>query len=262
MTACRRLWKLIAQALAALSLLQGCAAPGRIPPAFEQALGPVLPAPVEGAFPAALLEAPRVSQLLLYEGGSDAPPSRVLLEVELNKARDELRLEQRDASSGALLQREEYVRAPAGWALARSTTPGRSVLTAYEPPMLQFPDDLAPDAAVERSVHVVVHPLQDPSRVQQRGKASNRVELAGRQMVRTGQGQTVLADVVRLTFTGAFGVARVRRVTELWLAPHFGVVALRVRERVTALGAPISALDQALLLDRQLEASPTVSTSR
>jgi len=261
MTAFRRLWKLAAQALAALSLLQGCAAAGRIPPAFEQALGPVLPAPVEGAFPAALLEAPRISQLLLYEGGSDAPPSRVLLDVGLNEARDELRLEQRDAA-GALLQLEEYVRAPAGWALARSTTPGRSVLTAYEPPMLQFPDALAPNAAVESSVHVVVHPLQDPSRVQQRGKASNRVELAGRQTVRTGQGQTVLADVVRLTFTGAFGVARVRRVTELWLAPHVGVVALRVRERVTALGAPISALDQALLLDRQLEASPTVSTSR
>ncbi len=255
----------VAMGLATLLLLGGCAAAGTIPSAFEQALGPIQPASVDSVFPAAILEAaaPRRSELLLFDAahGAESSPSRVQLRIELNERRDSLLLEQRDASD-RLLQREEYVRAPQGWALARSTTPKRAVLTEYVPPMLQFPRALAPQEPVERNVQVLVHPLRNPSSLQQRGRAANRVEFVGQQTVHTAQGQAIDASLVRLTFTGVFGLARVQRVTELWLAPRLGVVALRVRERVTALGALVSAIDQALLLARQDDASPTTSTSR
>lgn len=232
----------------------GCAAGRPLPLAFHASLGPQRPADEPALVDDLAPLAPPRAVFGLYEGGEDlatgAPRTRIERTIELDPSQRRLRISQSRlgaTESNRLVMETTLVQQDGGWAMTRSVTPDRGVITDYDPPMLVYPARIEPGARLTQSVKLTVHPLSDPERVQSRGTATNTIELAGRQMVRTAAGE-IEALRLRATFEGAFGVARVRRVTDSWHAPQLGLVAEETHERVTALGAPVSAIDRALLL--------------
>jgi len=246
------------------AIMAGCTVGGAIPADFFDALGAEQPATKPVATAAIVQPAGATRSIFhIYEDQNAASANQSLRSTSRHGepgAGPTLRIT-RTNLDGAILRDETYAQTDAGLALARSVSVDRSVITEYDPPMLQFPTSLAPGERAATRMQLVIRSIDHPERVQHRGAAVNTVELVGLQQVHTGVG-VFEATHIRATFSGTFGMARVARVTDMWIAPHRGVVAQRVHERVTVLGAPISGVDQALLLLSQGDGDPTASTMR
>lgn len=108
----------------------------------------------------------------------------------------------------------------------RSVTRDREVITEFVPPLLLFPATLDPSAPAHASNAFIVHPIQDPERVKQRGDAKVTISMVGIERVSL-EGGVVEAARVRSVLTIDFGVAAVERTTDQWFALRDGSAGIR-----------------------------------
>lgn len=119
----------------------------------------------------------------------------------------------------------------------RSTNYDRDVITEFHPPLLIFPNQLAPGSPATQSLEFIVRPLGDPRRIKRRGDASVTISLVDRQDVAL-PGGTADALHVRTVLEIDFGAAKVERTTDQWFLPGAGLVAESFDERIKVLGVP------------------------
>ena len=98
-----------------------------------------------------------------------------------------------------------------------SLTRSKKVITEFVPDLLVFPVSLEPKTPVVTKNEFLVHPMSDPKKVKDRGKATQTSTLVGLEHVKLSEG-TVDAAHVRTVLMIDFGVATVERTTDQWFA--------------------------------------------
>lgn len=121
----------------------------------------------------------------------------------------------------------------------------RAVVSVFDPPLMVFPAKLAPGESFTMSSKMVVHPIDKPKSIKERGTAKVVITLRGLQS--PGRGKEP-ADVVRTVFTADLQSADVTRTTDRWVAPGFGLVVEQYEESVKVFGVVVEKTAETFIL--------------
>lgn len=222
-------------ALAGAALLAGCQTPA---PMDDALFGATTDAPSP-------LDAPDARPFL---SRSAAPASRTFAVLGGEHDGATRRLEtKRDPDGSILLKRSIegadrpesiqtfHVNTGGDLVSTRETNIARDVITDFDPPLVAFPASLAPGKPFTQSLEFIIHPLDDPQKIKDRGKADVEISLVGAQTINLPSGPVDTLNV-RTTLKIDFGPARVERTGDEWLIPGAGLVAESYDEKVIILG--------------------------
>lgn len=140
-------------------------------------------------------------------------------------------------ADGAMVSRSVLKVSDAGVALERITNAERGTITEFRPAMVLVPMQAVPGDKVEQTLAMIVHPADDPERVQNRGTAEYTLEYRGRAPVRMAGGRVEAAVFVE-RLEASFAGASVLNIARKWYAPGRGMVARQAEESVSVLGLP------------------------
>lgn len=133
-------------------------------------------------------------------------------------------------------------------ALMESANALEGVISRFDPPMVVAPAALAPGAPFRQALTLTVHPMRDPSAVQDRGPATQEIAYVGDARVEVAGCAPAQAAHVRSVFRAKLSAASVVNTSDAWrLLPGprddglEGLLAQTDVERATFLGIQVRA---------------------
>jgi len=138
---------------------------------------------------------------------------------------------------GKAFSKSEIEVTEAGVVLERITKHDSGTITEFRPAMVLMPMRAEGGFTLEQRLAMVVHPMDDPTKIKSRGTATYTLEYAGVSSVSLAGGAVEGAGFVErleASFTGA----SVMNVTRKWYAEGKGMIALQGEESVSVLGLP------------------------
>lgn len=133
-------------------------------------------------------------------------------------------------------------------AMSREENRAERVIVEFIPPLVVYPARLEAGAPLEQSLRMVVHPINNPSRVQNQGEAKQTLRFEGRERI-----DTPLGTLETVKISGALeadlGGPQVRNESQEWLVPGMGAVASKQMERTMLLGVRVRANSEWWVID-------------
>lgn len=220
-------------------MLAGCAAhrPAPDPPAWTGAealpartveAAELMPAIYEDAFPVTRR----------YETVESGGPVRIVTERAEGSGRFRISEWTGDETVPGVVSEIELT--DRGVSLVRITNRERSTITDFRPPMLLVPTRAEPGFELEQRLAMIVHPIDHPDRVQNRGTAEYTLTYSGRTRVDLPGGPVEAArfvEVLDASFTGAGVLNTTRKWYAIGDGPR-GLIARQSEESISVLGLP------------------------
>jgi hypothetical protein len=133
--------------------------------------------------------------------------------------------------------------------IAREVNRAEGVIVDFVPPLIAYPAHLKAGEALEQKLRMIVHPLNDSTKVRNEGEATQTVRFEGRERIETPLGPQD-AVKVKATLEADLGGPRVMNETQEWLVPSLGVVAVKQMERTTLFGVRVRANNEWWVIER------------
>lgn len=222
-------------ALATIALMAGCQAPAPMDDAlFGSATDATTPLDAPDARPFLIRSTKPATRSFAVIGGEHDGATRRL---ESKRTTDDTILLRRSIEGADRPESVQRFKVNAGGDLVstRETNIARDVITDFDPPLVVFPASLAPGSPFTQSLEFIIHPIDDPEKIKERGKAEVRIALVGAQTINLPSGPVETLNV-RTTLKIDFGPARVERTGNEWLIAGAGLVAESYDEKVIILG--------------------------
>jgi hypothetical protein len=167
------------------------------------------------------------------------------LEVERREGDGGVHVVERVSMDGSVpWERESYLRRDADGSiiLTREVNHEEKVVVDFEPGLVVYPARISAGGAgaLEQRVHMTVHPMRDPAKVQAQGEVKHTIRWEGAEQIQTPRGPVEAMKLVSV-FEADLGGPQVLNETQEWLAPGMGAVAKKKMERTTMLGLKVRA---------------------
>jgi hypothetical protein len=133
-------------------------------------------------------------------------------------------------------------------AISREVNRAEKVIVEFDPPLVVYPVKLTAGEPFEQKLRMIVHPINDATKVQNQGDAKQTIRYEGTERIQTPLGMLDTIKTVA-TLEADLGGPQVVNETQEWLAKGIGVVAIKEMERTTLFGVRVRANNEWWVVD-------------